>query len=84
MRTETGLLTSQSTQEVLDWFYLDPRILSAIELGSLKIKAFGEDSSRSFLTQKKKGLRENSKSLIIRYRDRELATLILHRGKANT
>lgn len=46
MGTETGLLTSHSNEEVLEKHYVDPRILSAIELGALKIKIFGEYSSR--------------------------------------
>lgn len=60
MGTDTGLLTSHSNERVLERYYFDPKILSAIEIGITKIKVFGEDSSRSFLTQKKKGLRENS------------------------
>jgi hypothetical protein len=35
MGNETGLLTSHSTQEVLERFYLDPKVLSAIERGAL-------------------------------------------------
>ena len=35
MGNETGLLTSHSTQEVLERYYLDPKILSAIERGAL-------------------------------------------------
>jgi hypothetical protein len=35
MGNETGLLTSHSTQEVLGRYYLDPKILSAIERGAL-------------------------------------------------
>lgn len=44
MGQQTGILTSHSTNEVLEKFYLDPKVLSAIELGVLKIKVFGEDN----------------------------------------
>jgi len=43
MGNDTGLLTSHSTQDVIDRFYIDPKILSAIEMGALKIKVFGEN-----------------------------------------
>jgi integrase len=43
MGGQTGILTSHSTNEVLEKFYLDPKVLSAIELGVLKIKVFGDD-----------------------------------------
>lgn len=52
MGASTGLLTSQNTQDVLERYYIDPKILSAIEIGITKIKILGEDSSRSFLTQR--------------------------------
>ena len=45
MGNETGLLTSHSTQEVLEKYYLDPKILSAIERGALEIKVFGANNS---------------------------------------
>jgi hypothetical protein len=35
------LLTSHSTQEVLERYYLDPKVLSAIERGAIEIKIFG-------------------------------------------
>jgi hypothetical protein len=41
MGNETGLLTSHSTQQVLERYYLDPKVLSAIERGALEIKVFG-------------------------------------------
>lgn len=42
MGQQTGILTSHSTNEVLEKFYLDPKVLSAIEMGVLKIKVFGD------------------------------------------
>jgi hypothetical protein len=41
MGNQTGVLTSHSTNEVLEKFYLDPKVLSAVELGALKINVFG-------------------------------------------
>lgn len=45
MQKETGILTSHSTEKVLETYYLDPKILSAVEKGALEIKIFGTDSS---------------------------------------
>jgi site-specific recombinase XerD len=41
MHKETGILSSHSTHEVLQTFYLDPKILSTIEEAALKIQVFG-------------------------------------------
>ena len=41
MGNQTGLLTSHSTMEVLEEFYLDPKVLSAVEQGAMHIKVFG-------------------------------------------
>ena len=41
MGNHTGLLTSHSTMEVLEEFYLDPKVLTAVEQGAMKIKVFG-------------------------------------------
>ena len=46
MGTETGLLTSHSTQEVLERYYIDPKVLSAIERGALEIKVFGVNNNQ--------------------------------------
>jgi integrase len=46
MGDETGLLTSHSTQKVLERYYLDPKVLSAIERGALEIKVFGANNSQ--------------------------------------
>ena len=40
MGNQTGLITSQSNQ-VIDKYYLDPKVLTAIEKGALEIKVFG-------------------------------------------
>jgi integrase len=37
----TGLITSHSTNKVLEKFYLDPKILTAIETTALKVRVFG-------------------------------------------
>lgn len=42
MGTDTGLITSHSTEEVIEKYYIDPKILSAIEIGAMNIKVFGE------------------------------------------
>jgi hypothetical protein len=41
----TGLITSHSTNEVLEKFYLDPKILTAIETTALKVRVFGNTNS---------------------------------------
>ena len=46
MGNETGLLTSHSTQQVLERYYLDPKVLSAIERGALEIKVFGDNNNQ--------------------------------------
>ncbi|MBD0725367.1 hypothetical protein B6A10_09270 [Flavobacterium sp. L1I52] len=45
MQKETGLLTSHSTEKVLESYYIDPQILSVVEKGAIEIKIFGNDSS---------------------------------------
>lgn len=50
MQKETGVLTSHSTTKVLESYYIDPQILSAVEKGANEIKFFGADSSLYFLT----------------------------------
>ena len=42
MEGETGLLTSHSTGKVLQDYYIDKKVLTAIEEATLKIKIFGE------------------------------------------
>jgi integrase len=39
--SNTGLITSHSTNEVLEKFYIDPKILTAIETTALKVRVFG-------------------------------------------
>jgi hypothetical protein len=41
MGNETGLLTSHSTNKVIEKYYLDPKILTTIETGAMKIRVFG-------------------------------------------
>jgi integrase len=41
----TGLVTSHSTNQVLEKFYLDPKILTAIETTALKVRVFGNTNS---------------------------------------
>jgi len=41
MGNQTGILTSHSTNEVLEKFYLDPKVLSAMEKGATEIRIFG-------------------------------------------
>ncbi len=55
MGNETGLLTSHSNNSVIEKYYLDPKILSVIEMGALKIRVFGENSSRNSSRKKEKG-----------------------------
>ena len=41
MGVETGLISSHSTIGVLEKYYLDPKILTAIETAALKVRVFG-------------------------------------------
>lgn len=41
MGEKTGLISSHSTNGVLEKFYLDPKILTAIETTALKVRVFG-------------------------------------------
>ncbi|MGH2665829.1 hypothetical protein [Flavobacterium sp.] len=41
MTKDTVLLSSHGSKEVLEKYYLDPTILSAVEKGALEIKIFG-------------------------------------------
>jgi hypothetical protein len=41
MGRETGLLTSHTNNNVIEKYYLDQKILSAIETGAMKIRVFG-------------------------------------------
>ncbi len=43
MQKQTGLLTSHTTEDIIDRHYADPTVLSAIEKGMLQIKIFGEE-----------------------------------------
>ena len=45
MGNQTGIITSQSNQ-VIDKYYLDQKVLTAIERGALEIKVFGNDSEK--------------------------------------
>lgn len=42
MGNQTGLLTSHSTTQVLKDYYLDPKVLSAIERAALEVRVFGK------------------------------------------
>ena len=46
MENETGLITSHSTQEVLERHYIDPKVVTAIERGALEIKVFGDNNNQ--------------------------------------
>jgi hypothetical protein len=53
MKNKTGVLTSRSS--VIEKYYLDPKTLSTIEIGALKIRVFGQNSSRNSSRKKEKG-----------------------------
>jgi len=57
MGNKTGLLTSHSNNDVIEKYYLDPKILSTIKTGAMKIRVFGENSSRNSSRKIKKDLR---------------------------
>jgi len=39
---DTGLVSSHSTTHVLDKYYLDPKVLTAVEIAALKVRVFGK------------------------------------------
>ncbi len=39
---DTGLVTSHSTTQVLEKYYLDPKVLTAVEISALKVRVFGK------------------------------------------
>ena len=39
---DTGLVSSHSTAHVLDKYYLDPKVLTAVEISALKVRVFGK------------------------------------------
>jgi integrase len=39
---DTGLVSSHSTTQVLEKYYLDPKVLTAVEISALKVRVFGE------------------------------------------
>jgi hypothetical protein len=41
MDKQTGLLTSHTSDEILERHYIDPEVLSAVEKAVLKLKVFG-------------------------------------------
>ena len=40
---DTGLVSSHSTTEVLEKYYLDPKVLTAVEISALKVRVFGSN-----------------------------------------
>jgi len=40
--TETGLVTSHATGQILKDYYIDPKVLSAIEIAALEVRVFGK------------------------------------------
>jgi integrase len=39
---DTGLVSSHSTTQVLEKYYLDPKVLTAVEISALKVRVFGK------------------------------------------
>jgi integrase len=39
---DTGLVSSHSTTHILDKYYLDPKVLTAVEISALKVRVFGK------------------------------------------
>jgi len=39
---DTGLVSSHSTTKVLEKYYLDPKVLTAVEISALKVRVFGK------------------------------------------
>ncbi len=40
---DTGLVSSHSTTQVLEKYYLDPKVLTAVEISALKVRVFGKN-----------------------------------------
>jgi hypothetical protein len=57
---DTGLVSSHSTTQVLEKYYLDPKVLTAVEISALKVRVFGKKCQKPHakphanLTQKQK------------------------------
>jgi integrase len=39
---DTGLVSSHSNTQVLEKYYIDPKVLTAIEISALKVRVFGK------------------------------------------
>ncbi len=39
---DTGLVSSHSTTQILEKYYLDPKVLTAVEISALKVRVFGK------------------------------------------
>jgi integrase len=39
---DTGLVSSHSTTQVLEKYYIDPKVLTAVEISALKVRVFGK------------------------------------------
>jgi hypothetical protein len=39
---DTGLVRPHSTTQVLEKYYLDPKVLTAVEISALKVRVFGK------------------------------------------
>jgi hypothetical protein len=39
---DTGLVSSHSTTQVLEKYYLDPKVLTAVEISALNVRVFGK------------------------------------------
>lgn len=54
---DTGLVTSHATGQVLKDYYIDPKVLGAVEKAALEVRVYGKNknssrnTSRTFLTQ---------------------------------
>jgi site-specific recombinase XerD len=42
---DTGLVSSHSTTDVLERYYLDPKVLTAVEISALKVRVFGSKNN---------------------------------------
>lgn len=41
-QTDIGLVSSHTTTQVLEKYYLDPKVLTAVEISALKVRVFGK------------------------------------------
>ena len=42
LEEDTGMFSSRTTAQVVEKYYLDPKVLTAVEISALKVRVFGK------------------------------------------